>query len=305
MEASEVKRVRDWMIAALWVTLLAGAPGTGQAAVMDFLFGKKVDSGPSPNQRSWKIAEFTAIRLVPREAGSAPNRHPVRVQPELLRQQLALTRAQLRGGETPLFFPDELADLVEPLTQALSLAGPDDDIVLLSTARRDAGVLGTPLGITARLFVQGDALNLIVHDARRDFVNAYIGSRIPPTFTFGSRSEPGATSIKTVSGASRRADWVALPLAAMTGSAMVPGAVPADGNVQKVAVPAAPAAPAVAAPAPTGAAKLAPTEPPSDRDASGAGEIERRLTVLKRLRDKGLISEEEYQQKRKEILRSL
>ena len=50
------------------------------------------------------------------------------------------------------------------------------------------------------------------------------------------------------------------------------------------------------------------TQPPTQRkplDAQGAEDIERRLETLKRLREKGLISEEEYQQKRKEILQLL
>ena len=40
-------------------------------------------------------------------------------------------------------------------------------------------------------------------------------------------------------------------------------------------------------------------------DTAGAQEIERRLETLKRLREKGLITEDEFQQKRKEILQLL
>jgi hypothetical protein len=40
-------------------------------------------------------------------------------------------------------------------------------------------------------------------------------------------------------------------------------------------------------------------------DAAGADDIERRLETLKRLRDKGLISEDDYQKKRQEILQLL
>ena len=89
-----------------------------------------------------------------------------------------------------------MSDLIEPLAEALSVAGPGDDLLLLSTHRRGEGILRTPTGLTARLFVQGDALNLIVNDARRDFVNAYIGSRIPPTFAFGSRTTASAVALQ-------------------------------------------------------------------------------------------------------------
>jgi hypothetical protein len=50
------------------------------------------------------------------------------------------------------------------------------------------------------------------------------------------------------------------------------------------------------------------TAPPPARkalDAAAAEDIERRLETLKRLRDKSLITEDEYQQKRKEILQLL
>ena len=301
-----MNRAMRYLKTGLLLSVLVGAALPAQAGVMDFLFGKKTESEAkvSPNQRVWRVAEFTAIRIEPREAGASPNAQPVMVQPELLRQQLALVRVRLRSGEAPLFFPDELAELIEPIAQALSVAGPEDDLVLLSTARRDAGVLGTPLGITARLFVQGDALNLIVNDARLDFVNAYIGSRIPPTFIFGSRTRAGTATIQSVSGISRRADWVALPLAAITGAAAAPAPTKAPAPAAVTAAPMAPAAPA-AAPAPASMDKPAPAAAPRARDAAFADEIEQRLIILKRLRDKGLISEEEYQQKRKEVLQLL
>ena len=64
--------------------------------------------------------------------------------------------------------------------------------------------------------------------------------------------------------------------------------------------PAAPpvAAPVVAAPAAPAAPIVKPADPKAD-------EIERRLTALKQLRDKGLITDDEYKQKRKDILQSL
>jgi uncharacterized membrane protein len=40
-------------------------------------------------------------------------------------------------------------------------------------------------------------------------------------------------------------------------------------------------------------------------DAAAVDDIERRLEALKRLREKGLITEDEYQQKRREILQLL
>jgi len=281
------------LAAALSFALPAHAAG-----VMDFLFGSKKSGSESaqvdPQRRVWHVGEFTAIRLVPREAGSAPNQHPVVVHPEGLKQQLALVRTPVKGGVQPLFSPDELNELAEPLAQALSVAGPGDDVLLLSTARRGDGVLVTPLGITARIFAQGGNLNLMVHDARLDFVNAYIGSHITPQFDFGTRARASTVSLQSAGAPNRRGDWIALPLAAATTPAAPALTAPA-------AAPAALVAPAAAAaPAP---APAAPGARP--RDAAFYEEQAQRLKGLKMLRDQGAITEEEYQQKRKEILSAL
>jgi hypothetical protein len=69
----------------------------------------------------------------------------------------------------------------------------------------------------------------------------------------------------------------------------------------------------VAAAAPTAAASQVapPAKPaatasaPRPRDAAFLEEQENRLRTLKRLRDAGLITEEEYQRKRKEIIDAL
>jgi cytochrome c-type biogenesis protein CcmH/NrfG len=49
----------------------------------------------------------------------------------------------------------------------------------------------------------------------------------------------------------------------------------------------------------------APPAAAAPRPAVSADEVEQRLLTLKRLRERGLISEEEFQQKRREILQSL
>jgi len=287
---------------------LGGVPA--QAGVMDFLFGsKKASAEPAqvdPQRRTWRIGEFTAIRLAPREAGTTPNQHPVTLHPEGLRQQLALVRTSVKGSPQPLFSADELNELVEPLAPALAVAGPGDDVLLLSTARRGDGVLVTPLGITARLFAQGGNLNVLVHDARLDFVNAYIGTHIPPQFDFGSRARASTVSLQSAGAASRRGDWLAVPLAMAATPTAAPLAAPVAAQVPVLtAAPAAAPAPAAAV-APAAAPPAAPVAPTArPRDAAFYEEQAQRLKGLKLLRDQGAITEEEYQQKRKEILSGL
>ena len=117
----------------------------------------------------------------------------------------------------------------------------------------------------------GGALQLIVHDTRFEFFDTYRGTRNPPRFIYGSRSSASAVVLEAADTTSRRADWVSIAAAA----------APAP-----VAKPVEPAA--------------APSKAPEKSD-----DIERRLETLKRLRDKNLISEDEYQQKRKELLQLL
>ena len=88
--------------------------------------------------------------------------------------------------------------------------------------------------------------------------------------------------------------------------AAIPAAAPAP-----VTVPAAPRAAAVAPVAPPTAAPAPPAVPAAapaaqrPRDAAFFEEQELRLRTLKRLRDSGLITEQEYQQKRKEVLEQI
>ena len=293
--------------AALVSLALGAACASAEAGVMDFLFGKKSSdasstSASNASRKTWRLSEFTAVQIVPREAGSVPNNQPAMLQAEGLRQQLALVRATIDNKPQPLFYGDELKDLVEPIAQALAVAGPDEDIVLLSTSRRGESFLSPPLGMTARMFVQGGNLNFIVHDARRDFVDAYIGTKVPPTFQFGSRGTASRVALQSTSAASKRADWVTIPIAA---AAAAPAAV-APAPTVAAPIPAATAA-TVAAPAaavaPVPIPAVAPAAP--TRDTAYYEEQARRLKGLKMLRDQGAITEEEYQQKRKEILSGL
>ena len=258
------------------------------AGILDGIFGAKssAEAKGEARRRSWTIRDFSTVQLVAREAGAKENQHPAQINADVLRQQLTKVRFASGNATRPLFTPDEAEELVEPLVQAFAAAGPADDVLLLSSARRSDAVLLRPMAVTARLFVQGGSLQFIVRDARFDFYNDYVGSKKDPTFTYGSRSGPGSAVLSSDGASAVRADWLALPLAAAAGGG---------------ATPAAPmSAPAAATPtAPAAAPALRP------RDPGFADEVEQRLTTLKRLRDRGLITEEEYQQKRREILQAL
>ena len=293
---------RRWMSAMFGATLAAAMVPAQAAGLIDSLFGNKTDLGP-PTQREWRLDEFTTARLVAKEVGAPANQHPAAVDAAALRTRLAAIETTTRAGRTePLFDDDELGALVPVLVRALSLATPNDDLLLLSTARR-GGTVVVPMGLTARLFVQGDALQLLVHDARLDFIEAFRTTHVMPRFEYGSRSKKGSNELRSAAASSKRADWLAVPLASL-GAAAVP-ATPAPAPAAAAAPIRPVAAGPVAAPAPAAAALPAPTAPVPGSAAAIGAEVEQHLITLKRLRDKGLISEDEYQQKRREILQRL
>ena len=254
---------------------------SAQAGWLDGLLALGQTQAPSAGakQRVWPIREFTRIELAPRETGAEPSQHPAAVQAEALRQQLAQIQVVGRNGTQALFAADELTDLVVPLAQALGRAGPGDEVLLLSSSRREGDIFASPTAVTARLFVQGGSLQLVVRDARFEFFDAYRGTNVAPRFGFGSRTVAGGATLQRAGATNRRPDWLSIPLQAPA-SASLPAAL----------------APAVS---------MAPPPARKALDAAAVDDIERRLETLKRLREKGLINEDEYQQKRKEILQLL
>lgn len=254
---------------------------------MDFLFGNgapRASDTVRGAQRVWKVGEFTAIALQPIEAGYTPNQHPAKVNPDTLRNRLASIEFNAAGRNLSLFSADELNDIVPYLVQAFAAAQPGDDLYLFSTARREQGMLGLPVSITARLFISAGQLNLIVDNARKDTLSMFRTARLVPTLGFGSRvgmsSDASTLTLGSRSGQLRRSDWVQLSVA----------------DAERVEAPAAAptTAPAATAPAAT-----------MVRDPGFYDEQARRLKGLQSLRDQGLLTEAEYQAKRREILQGL
>jgi hypothetical protein len=284
--------------------LIAGSLQPVQAGWLDSILGTRPAAAEAvkpgqPGQRVWRIKEFMTIELVAREANSPANQLPMKIDAEALRQLLTPIRVVEQGSTQPLFVGDEIAELTAPLQQALAMASPNDDVLLLSSARRSAAIVVAPTAITARLWVQGDSLQLIVHNTNLDFYDAYRGNRIVPKWNFGSRATPGTESLQSANARNMRSDWLAMPLQVATAATAAPATAVPLGPV--AATPplvraVAPLATAVTLPA----AAASPQTPARDPEA-----IEQRLLLLKRLHANGLISDDEYQQKRKEILQQL
>jgi hypothetical protein len=239
---------------------VAAAPGAWSA--------QSVQVPPKPETKShrtrWEMSAFTYIKLVEKEPGAPDNDHPVEIGPGLLASQLGAVQFIQSGGPVNLFGKDEIAQLSQYLSQAFSQARPGEDVILVSTGRRERGILSDPLTLTARMFWQDGALQFIVHHARLNWYMDYRIKGIFPTFEPGSRKVASEVRIQSPGGLNQRADWLALSL-------------PVPAPVAATVHPAA--------------------------DAASKAQQEERLRALTHLRDEKLISEDEYQAKHGDIMK--
>lgn len=256
---------------------------------------------------------FSYVRIESREPGAPLNQHPVAVDAAALRALLA--RIQAPGGrDESLLSSAELDQLAAPLAKALARATPEQDVSFAVSGRHGVlGLLASRAVTTARVFFADDRLNLIFGLVRRDFESQFRATGYLIAFEPGKRAGPVDRHVQVSvgsGGTTRRADWVALdpraapaPVAAPSAPALPPAVV----------IPSpAPVAPAAPVPAATAVPSPAPPPPPAGTPAAAPQEADalfrqasERLKALQKLRDSGLITEQEFQEKRREILKQL
>jgi hypothetical protein len=243
--------------------------------------------------------QFVALESIDAVKGGAkiPNQHPADISRERLLDILGSIQVRLeeQSDPIPLFTERSLEVLAPRLEEAFKEAKPDEDVTF--------AIIGLHLGRQAiakvskatagRLFYQGGRLNLIVGKAQYEF-NERQERRLYP-FTPGNREytaegdwalfpQPGQSAMTVL-----RKDWVAF------------------GNDWKPTVAAAPIENKATGAMPGAVSGAQPAQPTAlDKLFSGkAGKTAERLGVLKELRDKGVITEEEYRSKRLMILNEL
>lgn len=243
----------------------------------------------------------------PSGAQAPANDHPVELAMDRLTSLLASIDVRAAAGDkpVPLLTAASIQTLAPYLQQGLYQASPADDVTFAIIGLHEAlfGFAKSPKVTTGRVFYKDGALNLIIGLAQQD-VNERDDRRLSP-FTPGSRAKPSAGEWTLLPRAGQtvvslvRKDW--LRFAAdrqLPGSAASPATEPTVAPVVPAPMPMsspAPVAPTAPAPAAVSVAK----QPVDNRGSAD------RLSVLKDLRDKGLISEEEYRSKRMEILNAL
>lgn len=229
------------------------------------------------------------------------NDHPAEISPDRLTAILASIELQSPESKAAerLFTPQSLEVLVPEMIQGFKKAAPGEDLTfaVIGLHKSLFGLAKSPKVTTGRAFFAGGRFNVIFGYAQKDF-NEREDRRLAP-LTPGKRQRPldGEWSIISQQGrngfALVRKDWVTFSDEWRAAVAQTPA-------VEKVASPSQPA-PVAEQNAP--AAQAAPAQQVKQTDDTR--KPAERLTTLNELKERGLISEEEYRSKRLEILNRL
>lgn len=227
------------------------------------------------------------VRIVPRETianDPAPsNDHPVRIDIAALRR--TLSRPTVTNPETgkpvTLFSDTERGLLAEHISAGLERCTGEEEIVFAVYGYHPTlmGLAREERVTTGRVFHRGGELNLILGMVHQK-VNSKDDRRLAP-FIPGSRLSPARLDGTVTPGSTasarplKRADWLVFSIS--------------DEPATE----------------PSGETARPDATTPSAVDRTGEKSIEERLQRLKSLRDKDLISDEEYRGKRRRILDEL
>lgn len=252
-------------------------------------------------------ARLQHVRLIPRDQPGA-NRHPATPAAAEIRNGLA--QLTLEGGDAPieLLTAEERGFVADQLAKALPKAGAGQDVEIATIGmRRGMLGLGEPRLTTLRVFMAEDGLNLILGEVQAeppDETSTY--RKVDPrlvSFAEGRRAAPARPEsglrLAVAPGSPaviRRSDWAVLPAAAM--AVPEPGSEAArkqaEDRMERVQREVQDIREEVRRQAPPAAS------PPAGESRT----VEDRLEQLNRLKAKGLITPQEYADKRRRILDS-
>jgi hypothetical protein len=214
-------------------------------------------------------AQYSFVRIEHIEAGAQDNSHPFAISAERLRQALRGWKIKGLAGEGPLFGEDELTEIVPHLAGALAKAGRKEDVIFAVAGNH--GMFGgySPRTLTGgRAFVRDRQLNIIFGLVQYPFERDLIDGKVPP-LAAGSRMARTDSHWTIEPGNARlvgnRPDWVMADTTTIPLESK-PAAAPANSRYQ---------------------------------------EIEDKLRTLERLRANGVITEEEYRERRRAILQGI
>ncbi len=218
------------------------------------------------------------IRIETAESGAISHQHPF----SLTSKQIAHALGQVRftkAATAPILTNDAIERIAAPLAEALGSATPEQEVTFAVTYRPPGiGLLMPRRVTTGRLFRENDGLHLIIGLLQTPYEEEMLATGMRIAFNPGSRHHRiqkgwSLNSDKLISHpVTERDDWILISPTAWSGSAN---------------------------------SETTPQQHGPESQSTGYKQLEERLEALKRLRDKGLISEQTYEQKSRQILEEL
>lgn len=294
-----VCKVKKWAFVIIMISMLACMTvgcGGKKSSISDTL--SKI-SLPQSDKTFYQFRN-QYVRLEPQDTcdgvTAQPNEHPAQLPEDRLRAALSsfMVRPPNLGDAIPLFSAKEIDTLTDPIRKALGSASPGEDVlVAIVGSHRDT--TGYQRGMTlARLFMANGAMNVIfgsihlpidAYDSQNNV--APVDYRLYP-FQQGTRCQALNTDYQLMASDTgvyffaengrERSDWMVVNV----------GIVSERETPQMAVSPRHPVVPRVMVPSP-----IAPQG------------VEERFEILKRLRDKELITEKEYSEKKNKLLEEL
>jgi hypothetical protein len=315
------KNAKRILTLAIWwsVALLTATGGLGGCSYLPFMKSEKAKE--KRVRILWQSGEqFVAIEKQDHPAGVTvkANEHVTEISVDRLRSAFASIDLRLKDSDKSiaLFNDDELRIMSEYIAEGLALAGPDEDVTFAVIGHyvEALGFLKKRMVTSGRVFCQDGQLNIIFGDVHRVLTETMgvpedrrLNPILPGLREGNTGKNMGGFLLPKKDGeifAKMREDWILFPIKAPenlnTPTAAQEGGASASG--EKATVPAAgqessAPVPDVKTPAPAGyREKQAPVAKKS---------VEERLMLLNELRNKKLITEEEYRAKRLDILNDL
>lgn len=262
-----------------------------------------------------------AVVLAPQNDETAPpNDHPATVSALDVERMLAGLRLRHADQETDmppvaLFNADQIEILGEALATGLSRATPSQDVTfsIIGAHRLSPDAFVRRNRLTAgRVFFREGKLNVIFGELQSPYRKKNIYGRVEQDFSpreYGSRTTMAEQESILITGTATRLhegdgglryDWVVFD----PDAERAPRSPSTEAPEPEESLPAKVTG---HAPAPADPTAADSSDPPAGNPsaADGRGGIEQRLRILKRLREKGLLSEDAYRRKVDEILEEL
>lgn len=258
--------------------------------------GHEPIGGPGVASIVWQSGEqFVRIDSLDRQAAADPSPPLILSANEVRRALEAVLVVGSEGDPMPALDDDVLNTLSGPVAKALAALKPGQDVSFLVHYSPGLSALGQKDFTSGRIFPDHGSLDIIFGKVRVPEVGETIVGGESPIRKTGSRGERTQTDYTVlVKGPvsladAARPDWAKIAPAAWGGS--VASSVPQ------------PAAAAASAPPPlAGAAVVAPPEALPAHISHDPDDIAKRLAVLNGMRQKHLITEEDYARYKADLL---